>query len=162
MSLLSRVLSGFFVASAVLLTIASLSAEWVFDACTITDSCGNRISLLDAHRRGERLTRELQATMERIGVKEKIVSMVAEDEMSLIEAAAWFRSLHENGGSQLNALCRMPGQSEGEGWCREVIAYTENKVFYEKSPDRANALRQRLEAELQELLDCRGGVVLPD
>jgi hypothetical protein len=162
MNLMSRVLSGFFVASALLLTIASLSAEWVFDACTITDSCGNRISLLDAHRRGERLTCELQATMERIAVKEQIVGMVAEDEMGLIEAAAWFRSLHEKHGSPTNALCHKPGQSEGEGWCREVIAYAENKVRYEKSPSRADTLRQRLEAELQELLDCRGGVVLPD
>lgn len=162
MNLMGRVLSGFFVASALLLTIASLSAEWVFDACTITDSCGNRISLLDAHRRGERLNCELQAIMERIGVKEKIVGMLAEDEMSLIEAAAWFRSLQENRGSQVNLLCHKPGQSEGEGWCREVISYAENKVLHEKSPDRANALRQRLEAELQELLDCRGGVVLPD
>ena len=162
MNLMSRVLSGFFVASALLLTIASLSAEWVFDACTITDSCGNRISLLDAHRQGERLTLELQATMERIAVKEQIAGMVAEDEMSLIEAAAWFRSLHEKHGSQVNVLCHKAGQSEGEGWCREVIAYAENKARYEKSPSRAEALRQRLEAELQELLDCRGGVVLPD
>lgn len=162
MNFLSRVLSGFFVASALFLTIASLSAEWVFDACTITDSCGNRISLLDAHRRGERLNLELQATLERIAVKEQIAGMVAEDEMSLIEAAAWFRSLHEKHGAKVNMLCHNPSLSAGENWCREVIAYAENKVLYQKSPSRADAIKQRLEAELQEILDCGGGVVLPD
>lgn len=162
MSLMSRMLSGFFVVSALLLTLASLSAEWVFEACTVTDSTGQRFSLLDAHRQGEQLTRELQATMERTNTKEKIADMVAGGEMSLIEAAAWFRSLHEKRTSWDNLLRPSPGQDEGEGWCRIAIDYVDNKVRFEKSPSRADALRQRLEAELQEHIDCHGVVALSD
>lgn len=162
MSLISRMLSGFFVVSALLLTLASLSAEWVFEACTVTDSTGRRISLLDAHRQGEQLTRELQATLERTNTKEKIADMVIGDEMSLIEAAAWFRSLHDKRTSWDYLLRPGSGQNEGEGWCRIAIDYVDNKVRFEQSPSRADALRQRLEAELKEHLDCHGGVELPD
>jgi hypothetical protein len=162
MSLLTRLLGGFCVGSALLLTFATLSAEWVFEACTVTDSFGQRISLLEAHRRGERLTREVQATLERIGTKERIAEMVASGEMTLIEAAAWFRALHREPQTGNILICPRPGKDDGKAWCRGVIDYVETKTRFEQSASQADVVRQRLLAELQEQLDGRSNIELPD
>jgi hypothetical protein len=160
MIFLSRLLSGFFVIVAVLLTVASLSADWVLEAWTVTDSTGNRISLLEAHRQGERLTREVHAVQERTSAKERISDMVADGQMSLIEAAAWFRALHQE-PKAWNALHPRPGRGEGEGWCRMVVDWVEMRTRFERSPSQADALRDRLEAELCEHLEREGVVELP-
>lgn len=162
MSLSSRLLSGLLGGTALLLTFASLSAEWMIEACMVTDSTGQRISLLEAHRKGQRLTREVQEALERGRTKDRIADMTVSGEMSLLEAAAWFRSLHQDPRSWNDFAHPRPGEHEGKAWCLAVIDYVEAKTRYEQSASQAEVVQQRLQAELQAQLDGRADVELPD
>lgn len=162
MGLSSRLLTGFFVGSALLLTFASLSAEWVLEATTVTDVTGQRISLWEAYRQGQRLSRAVQETRERTAAKERIADMVAGNEITLIEAAAWFRALHRTPHSWNNIICPPPGKQEGKEWCHKVITYVEMKTRSEQSASQAEFVRQRLQADLQEQLERHGTIELPD
>jgi hypothetical protein len=162
MSLISRFLGAFLLTAAVLVTVASLSAEWIFEACMVTDSSGNRVSLFEAHRKGEQLTRQAQAALERMNKKEKIAEMVISGEMSLIEGAAWFRAFHREPHAWHVPTCPPPGPKEGEGWCRVVVDWIDTYVRFHQSPSQAEAIRDRLEAELQTHLDHNGVIELPE
>jgi hypothetical protein len=162
MGLSSRLLTGFLIGSALLLTFASLSAEWVLEASTVTDSTGQRISLWEAYRQGQRLSRAVQETKERTAAKERIADMVAGNEITLIEAAAWFRALHRTPDSWNNIMCPRPGEQEGKEWCCLVITYVEMKTRNEQSVSQAEFVKQRLQADLQEQLDRHGNIELPE
>ncbi len=162
MGLTSRFLSLFSILTAVMLTVASLTAEWVFEACMVTDASGNRISLFEAQRKGERLTREVQATLERVETKGKIADMVMSGEMSLIEGAAWFRSLSREPHAWHALVCPPPGPKEGEGWCRLLVDWIDTRTRYDRTASEADAVRQCLESELQTHLDRDGCIELPD
>lgn len=162
MDSMSRLLSGFLLFGALLLGLASLSAEWLVEQCAPLDRFGNRISLLEEQRKGERLSRELHETLERIRTKETIIAELASGEMSLFEAAAWFRALYEDVGTWPNPCRPLPAYDEGEGWCRAVIAYAEIHLQDKQSPSQAGTVRQRLEAVLQEQLERHGAVKLPN
>lgn len=154
MNPMSRLLRGLFVLFALLLTFASLCVDWLLEIGTVTDRYGNAVSLLESRRKGEQLTREAQAALERIRVKERIAEALLNDEMTLLEAAACFRSLHEDPRTWHHPFRPRPQRDDREGWCREVIAWIETKVRVEQSPSQADAVRQWLEAELQEQLGC--------
>ncbi len=162
MGLASRFLSLFSILSAVLLTVASLTAEWVFEACMVTDASGSRISVFEAQRKGERLTREVHAALDRVETKGKIADMVVSGEMSLIEGAAWFRSLSRESHAWHALVCPLPGPKDGEGWCRLVVDWIDTRLRFDRTASQADAVRHCLESELQEILDRDGGIELPD
>lgn len=162
MVLTSRLLSSLTVLIALLLTFASLPSESLLDLWYTTDQFGNRISLLEAQRRGEQLSREVQATVARLAIKDRIAEALRSDKMTLIEAAACFRSLYEDPKSWHHPHRPCPSHDDGESWCREVIEWVYRSVRIEQSPDRASTMRQRLEEELQEELEYNGVVTLPD
>lgn len=162
MNFMSRLLSGVLLCTALLLTVASLSAEWLIDLCAPLDPYGNRMDLFELQRKGEQLSHEVQVTIERVQTKDTIIEQLVSGEMTLIEAAAWFRSLHEDPRTWHNPRNPRPEHDEGERWCYVVMDYAGTKVQCERSESQADALRQRLEAELQELVECHGAVKLPD
>jgi hypothetical protein len=162
MNLMNCMLSGLFVLTALLLTFFSLSAEWLLELYTPTDPFGNCISLLESQRQGEQLSHETQLVVERIHLKDAAVEKLLRGEMTLIEAAAWFRSLHDDTRTWRHPFYPRPEHDDGESWCREVINWAETKMHAEHWASHADAMRQRLEAELQEQLECYGTVILPD
>jgi hypothetical protein len=159
---MSRLLSGFFLLAALLLTFASLSGEWLFELCSPVDQFGNRISLFESRRKGEQLTRQVQSTAERTRMKDTVVESLLLGEMTLFEAAGWFRSLHEDPLSWHHPFRPRPAREDGETWCREVIAWAETKVRFEQSPSRADSLRLCLEDVLRERIESRGSVELTE
>ena len=162
MNSMSRLLSCFFVFTAVLLTFTSLSADWLMELYSPTDQFGNRFSFAEAQRKSEQLSRELAISIERIRTKESVVDALLNGEMTLLEAAAAFRSIHERPQSWHDPLCARPQRDDGESWCRQVIHWVEMRVSLGHSPSLATTERERLEAELQEQMDCDGKVRLPD
>lgn len=162
MNLMSRLFNGFVLFAALLLSTASLSADWLLDFFTPVDHFGNRLNLFELHRKGQQLTRELQTAWERVQTKSALAEQLQNGERSLFEAAAWFRLLHEDPRSWHDPRRPRPEYDEGERWCRVVIEYATDKVRFDQSDSRANALRQRLEAALQEQLDYHGEVKLPE
>ncbi len=162
MDLMSRALSFFFVLTLVLLTCTSLSAEWLFELGTITDRFGNRVSLSDLERKDEQISRELRRTIEHLCAKDAIAEALYRGELSLIDAAVLFRSLHEDRRSWHDPQRPRPRLDDGAAWCREVIDWTAMKIDIEHSSCQADAVRQSLEAELQAHLADHGSVKLTD
>ncbi|HTU88592.1 MAG TPA: hypothetical protein VMF69_00710 [Gemmataceae bacterium] len=162
MNLMSRMLSGLFALTALMLTVSSLPAESLLELFPMTDRFGRRMSLVETQRQGEQLSRLTQGVMERLCCKERISDALTSGEMPLIEAAACYRSLYEDSKAWHNFQRPCPKHDDGENWCREVILWTDMKIRIEQSPDKADALRQCLEAELQELLECHSTVGLPE
>jgi hypothetical protein len=162
MNLASRVLISFFVLIAVLLTCTSLSRERLFDLCTYTDQFGNRISLFEVLRNSEQLNREVRSTIEFTCSKGQIVEDLLSGERTLIETAIRFRALYEDARNWHDPDRPRPAPEDGESWCREVIEWAVAKTWHEQSPSQAEALRQRLEEELQDYLEYRSVATLAD
>ena len=162
MNVMSRLLSGFFVCSALLLTLTSLSVDWLIEVYAPIDQSGNYFSLFEAQRKSEQLTREIAISLERIRSKEKVVDALLNGEMTLFEAAASFRSLHQDARTWYDPRCAPPAFDDGESWCRQVINWAELQLRHGHSASLAIAERECLEAELQEEMDCDGKVSLPD
>jgi len=95
----------------------------------------------------------------RVAAREQIVRALIRDEITLPEAAAYFRRLDQFRHPSLpSSFSRYPGDSEEERVCRQVIRYA--AVQFPEAP-RRDEIVARLEYELAEQL-CGGGVRLPD
>lgn len=162
MNLVSRLLSGLFVLTALVLVLASFSADRLLQMCIPVDQYGNRLSLLEIQRQGQELSREFASFSQRFGAKQRAMKLLIAGEMTLSEAATEFRSINENAPTWYHPFRPRPKYDDGAGWCREVIEWSMNQVRVAESPHETEALRQRLEAELQEQMDVYGNVTLPD
>jgi hypothetical protein len=154
-------LRGFVIMTTLGLTCISLSANRLFEGGGLGDSFDDCIKLLEAQGRCEQLTRESQITLERVQVKGRIAEALKNREMKLIDAAAYYCRLHEDLKSWHHPSRPRPDCQDIEGWCREVIEWTEKYTNLELSPGQVEALRQRLEKELQEQLERHSAVKLP-
>ncbi len=132
------------------------------ELCAPIDPSGNQMSLLESQRKSERLTREVEDTAERIRMKETVVESLLTGDMTLLEAASWFRSLHHDARTWHHPQRPRPEHDDAEAWCREVIEWTDCKVRFEQSPSRAEAVCQRLENELRQQRQRSGGLRLLD
>ena len=162
MEFISRLLSGLFVLSALLLTLTSLSVDWVLELYAPMDQYGNRVSLLDLQRKTEQLSNEMAIAMDRIIRKEAVVHACMDGDMTLCEAAARFRTLHEDPRSWHHPSRPRPEFDDGESWCREVLKWAEIRVHFQRSDSQAHAVLERLETELEAQMECEGEVFLPD
>jgi len=162
MNLMSRMFNGLFALAALLLTCTTFPTEWLFEQVTVTDQFGNRASLREIQRKSGQLSREAQVAYERIVAKDEIAEALRNGEMTLLAAATRFRALHADPQSWHNPYRPLPEHQDGAAWCRLVIEWVEANTRIDHSPSQADALRQRLEAELQEQLDCYGTVILPE
>ena len=104
----------------------------------------------------------MQTSIERLGSKETAIGALIRGEMTLLEAAALFRSLYEDPKAWHHPQLSRPSHEDGESWCRIVIEWTESKLRDEQSASQADAVRRRLEAELQHELASHGTVKLPE
>jgi hypothetical protein len=162
MNLISCLLSGFFITTAVLLGFTSFSIDWLLELYAPTDPYGNPISFLENQRRGEMLSREVKATYQRLCSKDRIIEALRTGEMPLCEAAAAFRSLHEDSQTWHHPFRLRPAHDDGVGWCCLVIEWGTSTIGANRSMGESKIFRQRLEAELQEQMDYFGTVTLPE
>jgi aminoglycoside phosphotransferase family enzyme len=160
MNFISRMLRGFVVMTTLGLTGISLSVNWLFDGGVLSESFDNCIKLLEAQGRNEQLGRETQITMERVQNKGRIAEALQNGEMKLIDAARCYFRLHQDPKSWRHPFRPRPDDQDIEGWCREVIEWTEKYTNPEQSPGQVEALRQRLEKEMQEQLKRHSAVKL--
>jgi hypothetical protein len=161
MNFISRMLRGFVVMTTLGLTCIGFSANWLFDGGVLSESFENCIKLLEAQSRNEQLARETQITIERVQNKGRIAEALKNGEMKLIDAAAYYIRLHEDPKSWRHPFHPRPDRQDIVGWCREVIEWTEKYTSSDSSPRKSEALRQRLETELQEQLERQSAVKLP-
>lgn len=152
MNLVSRMLRGVLVFTALFLTCITLSGDWLFEGGSLNDRLKDCMTLLEARSKNEQLEGEADSTFKRIEVKSRIAEALRKGEMTLIDAAAYFRALHDDPRSWRYPNRPRPEQTDGEGWCRLVIEWTVRNSSNEQAPSQTEALHERLETELQKLL----------
>jgi hypothetical protein len=84
----------------------------------------------------------------RVAAKQRVVEQVIGGQLPLVEGAARFRALGQDGRS-----------TDGEAVCRTVIGWAE--LALRDCPERAAVVAERLEGELLRHLERHGGVRLP-
>jgi hypothetical protein len=111
--------------------------------------------------RGRKLVEAWQGVKRRIAEKERLAREVAEGRLGLLEAAARFRDLDRQPPEfHWEAFRRtVPGASDEERHCREVIGFVRGLLLDQPGADAA--VPYRLEAELRARLD-RGDLSLPE
>jgi hypothetical protein len=98
----------------------------------------------------------------RLRMKNAIVHQVVDGELSLLEAAAQFRSLRGTDSlSPDTSWLDMPGKSDGEKVCRQVIAWVVSELEGSPREYELPEAQARLEKELEALLARDGEVHLP-
>ncbi len=133
----------------------SLSASWA----ALSEA---RRTFEGERQRRQRLAEQDGLAGQRMAVKEAVVRQLLAGELTLPEAAAWFRHVNERagaGGDYFRAL--YPSLSAEEAACRQVILWVQVELN-ETAPGPAAATVRRLEAELEGHLRCEGKVELPD
>jgi hypothetical protein len=111
--------------------------------------------------RAEACELRVQEARRRIEKRTAVLTALADGQLTLLEAAAWFRALDAAIPVELQPYLRVfPGNSDEERLCRKVINYT-NWLFDEYDHTRLQALRARLEAELLQALDSSETILLP-
>jgi hypothetical protein len=90
-----------------------------------------------------------------------IVDQLSEGHMTLFEAAAEFKRLNrEPSPSQYNAVAAMPGDSDNERVCWQVIYWLDANTRH-LPPSQRQAVLERVKSDLSEHRACHGNVILP-
>lgn len=99
----------------------------------------------------------------RIRAKTEIIERLRRGELTLFEAAAWFRLLYEQGtAKERQQLNWYEGASLNERACRQVIRWAETELANRMADSEWYVLLCDLETELrQHLADNNGRVILP-
>lgn len=163
MASMSRTIGGVTILAALLLSFRYLPVELLDLVYPQTNRLGERISLAEEARKTQRLEEQSEQVTERLVLKEEVAEQFFAGELTLFEAAARFRALHQRMGPSPNLRIFFGTASEEEGWCRQVIMWMEAKARFEQSPGQAQALVQRLEGELRDHMQAHSSrVVLPE
>jgi hypothetical protein len=112
-----------------------------------------------AERRGAELEEIDRAIQENIAAKDGVIDDLLAERLTLLEAAALFRRLDAVCPGRSTIPERIPGRTEEERYCRQVIYWVEATTRY-WPPSQAAAIRNRLEAELSAHQASYDGAVL--
>ena len=117
--------------------------------------------LMKSLEEGRRLDEIDRSVMARIEAKTLLIDEVVANRMSLVEAAARFRSLAEAGLDQpMRVLQFLPGDTNEEKFCLQVILWAETHLR-EVRTSQGNEVLARLRRELAAARGC-GEIVLPE
>jgi hypothetical protein len=115
----------------------------------------------NARRLEGRLARYREVGPMRKEARNRVIAALLAGDLTLFEAAAWFRFLNENPPEcPADPIC-WPGKSAEEKLCRQVIGHVEDEEGDQSRRTRGAECR-RLEKELEEHLAQHGKVILPE
>jgi hypothetical protein len=99
---------------------------------------------------------------QRVLAKTQVVDQLLARKLTLLEAAAWFLYINDHPAESPDNFRKfIPGRSDGEKACRQVIRWVSMR-FNRTSPNNPDrAIVQQLEEELDALLTESGDVELP-
>jgi hypothetical protein len=99
---------------------------------------------------------------QRARARSQVVKRLLQDDLTLLEAAAWFRFLGDNPPELPDDFRkRYPGDSDGEKACRKVICWAQALLRLPGANSQTADRLQRLEDELDSLCARTGTVELP-
>jgi hypothetical protein len=107
--------------------------------------------------------RECQVFNARIDAKAQIISRLRAGELDLFEATAWFASVNREPADFVdNSWMVMPGDSNEEKMCRQVILWSKGCLTRSMPESELGLFIEKLEAQLSARLCERGRIELPD
>jgi hypothetical protein len=105
---------------------------------------------------------EAQIAMRRVKEKTEVIRRLRRGELTLFEAAAWFRHINNEPPEYSNTTWqRLPGNCNNEKVCRQVLYWVTGQLVGRAPQSEINALLERLEGELQQHIVEHGSVILP-
>jgi hypothetical protein len=99
-------------------------------------------------------------SLKRIHTKARVIELLVDGEMPLLEAAAWFRYVNDNPPdfpSEFRSLHH--GQTDGEKACRQVIQWLQYYLPSRMPRSQATLIACQYQAELDRILDEKEGMV---
>jgi hypothetical protein len=103
-----------------------------------------------------------QILVRRIAAKNAVADRLVDDELTLADAAAWFRYFNETPPHcATDYRSAWPGDSDGEKLCRHVIGWVESRLVQFRTPSEIGLIVSRLEEQLCVLLAQKEAVELP-
>lgn len=103
----------------------------------------------------------LMALAKRMRSKAQVVWQLLDGDLSLFDAAAAFRFLNDYPTTlKDNSWHRLPGKSDGEKLCRQVISWAESHLLLKRGEAEVADLVSRWERELEEHIARNGTVDL--
>jgi hypothetical protein len=98
----------------------------------------------------------------RISAKTCVIEKLRAGELTLLEAAAWFRRLNAEPPSRPDRNWeRLPGDTPNEKLCRQVIRWVDATLYNRAPASEIATFTCRLEEELNSHLVANGTVLLP-
>ena len=105
---------------------------------------------------------ETRLTTARIEAKDALVDRLLAGEITLLEAAAWFRQICDNPPeSRVDFRRNFPGDSDGEKALRHVIAWVNARVWSHHGQAQAELAEKKYQCELDSLLATGRPIELP-
>lgn len=148
---------------AVVALAGSFREHWIVD-WDLGEGGPNENQVLGVEdRRHDRLEAKRKEVFRRIAARERVLTAVIDDRLTLCEAAAHFRVLDAKVVTQewFREFMRQsyPGRSDDERLCHRVIAYVQDSL--KDRPRKAASVTKRLQAQLREQLEQHGSFHLP-
>lgn len=140
-------------------TMSAFASDWGLDFWSVPEL---RARIENDQRQQNELDVEDQLVLQRIEIKEGLISQLIDGRTTIPEVAAHFKQLNE-GRELYLALYRKqyPGASDDECYCRNVVAFAEARLWRMGSQGREKS--ERLHRDLDRLLrGSSGQIVLPD
>jgi hypothetical protein len=105
---------------------------------------------------------EIRLTTARIEAKDAVVDRLLAGEITLLEAAAWFRQVCDNPPDyRVDFRRNFAGDSDGEKACRHVIAWVNARVWSLHGQAQAELAEQKYQRELDSMLATGRPIELP-
>lgn len=98
--------------------------------------------------------------IEGVQAKKQVIHDLIEGHLTLLEAAARFSDIHCHSTANLEQSLGIFPTQDGESICRTVIGWV--PLLLNDRPEQADAIVERLEGELTEMLATTGKVSLPE
>jgi hypothetical protein len=122
-----------------------------------------RQQVLRETERAGRLERINRVTQQRLKAKQSLIRQLIDREITLFEAAAWFRWLNENPADYQDRYRETyPGLNDEEKACRQVIGWVQVELKARGFDSRGEQEQAQLEVLLSEHIARHGRVVLPE
>lgn len=107
--------------------------------------------------------RQLEVLSARIEAKRQVVRRLVAGELTLVEAAGWFRYLNRTPEDlPARGVRLIEGRCEGEQLCLQVIRWAESELAGAAGAGEEDARLRALQAELADHIARHGRVVLPE
>jgi hypothetical protein len=121
---------------------------------------GVQQQLQDEQKRSATLSGILEVSIRRSATKAMVIRELIAGQVSVLEAAAWFRELNQAARDSYTEFDEFTAPTDAENLYREILRWTEVELG-DWPPSQAKPIWQRLQEEFEELQNREGCIRFP-